>query len=256
MITLKRGDKLPTVAGLQSYLNQQPSTTEFLTVDGNFGPRTEAAVIRYRASAGVGKGKVVDFDVWKQVVGSEWQVIDSIDRSDFDDPKWATNEHEMLAPFGQTVLEFFGMSHGSPVVMNEILGNARPGEVVLLRFHGHGSPGHMIIGSGRIVTGSSLDRRYGKGFWQFLQKFRSVFAPFGSIEMHGCRVGKGAEGRKLLSGMADAMGVPVSGGIQTQYGGDSTTFRFEGPTTTICPNGESLKNWSLRVGSVSRMRPA
>ena len=255
MITLKRGDKLPTVAVLQSYLNQQPSTTEFLNVDGNFGPRTEAAVIRYRAAGRLSKGKTVDFDVWKQVVGSEWQVIESIDRSDHGDPKWETNEHEVLAPFQQTMLEFFGMSHGSPVVLMEIYEKARPGELVLLRFHGHGSPGHMIIASGRKSAGSSLAHYYGKPFYQFLQRFRGIFAPFGSIEMHGCRVGKGALGHKLLAGMADAIGVPVSGGLQTQYGGDHYTYRFEGPTNTICPNGESLRNWSLRVGSVSRMRP-
>jgi hypothetical protein len=255
MIILKRGDKLPTVAVLQSYLNQQPSTPEFLVVDGVFGPRTEAAVIRFRDVTHLRKGKEADYAVWKRVVGADWQMIDSVDRSDYDDPKWATNEHEVLEPFGQTMLEFFGMSAGTPHVLRTIRANARPGEVALLRFHGHGSPGHMLVASGRLSTGSSFDRNYSKGFWLALQKFRGLFAPFGSIEMHGCRIGKGAAGHKLLSGMADAIGVPVTGGIQTQYGGSDSTFRFEGPTNTVCPNGESLRNWALRTGSVSRPRP-
>lgn len=255
MIILKRGDKLPTVAVLQSFLNQQPSTHEFLQVDGVFGPRTEGAVVRFRDAIHLAKGKTADYSVWKRVVGEGWQMIDSIDRSDYNDPKWDTNEHEMLAPFYQTIVEFFGMSAGTPHVLRTLRRNARPGEVVLLRFHGHGSPGSMVVASGRRAK-SGMAYNFSSGFWADLRRFRGLFAPFGSIEMHGCRVGQGARGHKLLLGMANAVGVPVSGGINSQYGGHETTFRFEGPTNTVCPNNEPLKNWAVRVGAVSRVSPA
>ena len=254
MIILKRGDKLPTVAILQSYLNQHPSTHEFLNVDGVFGPRTEGAVSRFRDAAGIGRGKLVDGEMWERLVGTGWQVIDSVDRSDYNDPKWDTNEHEMLAPFHQTIVEFFGMSAGTPHVLRTLRKNARPGEVILLRFHGHGSPGTMVVASGRKAK-SGMAYNFSAGFWKDMAKFRGLFAPIGSIEMHGCRVGLGPKGHKLLLGMANAVGVPVSGGNQTQYGGGESSFRFEGPTTTVCPNGEPLSKWAVRVGSVSRPTP-
>jgi hypothetical protein len=236
-------------------LNQQPSTGGFLSVDGIFGPRTEAAVRRFRAAARLGAGGVVDYEVWRRVVGSDWQVIDSVDRSDHDSPRHAPTDHEDLAPYGQTLLEQFGLSGGSPYVLHSVRSAGRPGQVVLLRFHGHGSPGHMLVSSGRIATGSSFDHRYSQRFYDALRELRPIFAPMGSVEMHGCRVGQGRPGRTLLSGMAEALGVPVSGGLNTQWGGGGTTYRFEGPTLTICPGGITLQSWSRGVGMVSLPRP-
>ena len=256
MIILRRGDRLPTVTVLQSWLNQQPSTGRYLEVDGVFGPNTHGAVSRFRAAAGLGGGGVADYEVWRRVVGAEWQIIDSVDRSDHDTPRHAINDHLDLAPYGQTLLQQFGMSMGSPVVLDSIRWQARPGHVVLLRFHGHGSPGNMIVSSGRIDAGSSLDQRYGPNFYTALRTLRPIFAQFGSVELHGCRVGRGRDGQALLSGMADALGVPVSAGINTQYGGGRTTVRFEGPTQTICPGSQSLPNWSRGVGTVSLPRPS
>jgi len=256
MITLRRGDRLPTVAVLQSYLNQVPSTAEYLSVDGIFGRYTAGAVERFRSANRLGRSEIVDYEVWRRVVGAEWQIIDSVDRTDHDSRRHAILDHEDLAPYGQTVLEQFGLSQGAPVVLSTIHSRARIGQVVLLRFHGHGGPGEMIVSSGRSGNrGSSFDHRYGAGFFEALRVLRPIFASFGSVEMHGCRVGQGAAGRALLSGMANALGVPVTGALRSQLGGGRTTFKFEGPTVTICPGGESLPNWSRRVGTVSMPRP-
>lgn len=258
MIILRQGDRLPTVALLQSYLNQEPSSAEFLTVDGIFGPRTATAVRTYRMAHRLGSGETADHRVWNGVVGGEWQIIDSVDRSDHDSPvrRRRIEDHGDLAPYGQTVLEQFGMTAGTGPTVRNVQARARLGQVVLLRFHGHGSPGNMIIASG--VEGnaaSSLHQGYGEGFFQWLQLLRPIFAPLGSVEMHGCRVGRGYAGRSLLLGMANALGVPVSAGINPQYGGGTATFHFEGPTRTICPNDEPLRSWARRVGSVSEPRP-
>ena len=255
MITLRRGMRLPTVTVLQSYLNQESSTGEFLAVDGIYGPRTEGAVRRYCIAHHLGRSGIVNYDVWRGVVGDEWQIIDSVDRSDHDSREHRIDDHEDLAPYGQTLLEQFGLSAGTPLVLRSIQGRARAAEVVLLRFHGHGGPGRMIVSSGRIAAGSSFDHRYSPRFYAALRELRPIFAPFGSVEMHGCRVGQGPQGRALLSGMADALGVPVTAGVYSQYGGGPSTFCFEGPTVTMCPNGAPLQNWSRKVGMMSAARP-
>jgi hypothetical protein len=256
MIILRRGDHLPTVGVLQSFLNQQPSTGEFLSVDGAFGGLTAGAVSRFRVARRLGANEVADVAVWNGVVGPDWQVIDSVDRSDHDRPRHVIEDHLDLGPFGQTILEQFGMTNGAPLVISRVRGAARSGQVVLLRFHGHGSPGHMVVASGtRGNTASSFDVRYGQRFFDALRVLRPIFAPFGSVEMHGCRVAQGTLGRRLLRGMADAMGVPVSAGLTTQHGGGRTTFRFEGPTLTICPNGVELAAWLARVGNASFRGP-
>ena len=250
MIILRRGDNLPTVAVLQSYLNQQPGVMEFLETDGNFGPKTEAAVL------GFSKRPMVDYWTWQQTVGKDWQIIDSVDRTEYYDPKHAIKDHDDLAPYRQTLLEQFGMTFGSPSVVNQVRSSGRPGQAVLLRFHGHGAPGHMYVASGRQHTGSSFHYLYNKKFFDSLRPLRDIFAPFGSVELHGCNVGRGKPGQALMSGMADALGVPVSAGLGAQYGGGKRSFRFESPTITYCPNGERLKNWALRVCAISEPGPA
>ena len=71
---------------------------------------------------------------------------------------------------------------------------------------------------------------------------------YGSIELHGCHVGFWHPGRDLLSGMAQASGVPATAGLLLQYGSYMAN-RFEGPTSTFCPNGLKLKEWSHKVFS-------
>ena len=244
MIILRNGDRLPTVAVLQSYLNQQPSTRPLLAVDGAFGPKTRAAVRQFQVAARLTPSGVVDWEVWKRVVGSEWQIIDWVDHST------PAGETDDLKPYAQTLLESFGMSKGGQQLLARIQAAGRAGQVVLLRFHGHGGAGHM-----RLAGGVGVDHRQGERMFSAFRPLRPMFAPFGSIELHGCRLGAGAHGRSLLAGIAGAAGVPASGGIQYQYGGGATTFRFEGPTVTYCPCYEPLRAWSRRVGSASRLRP-
>jgi len=74
----------------------------------------------------------------------------------------------------------------------------------------------------------------------------SIMKPYGSIELHGCRVGAAMNGRRLLAGMAWACGVRISGGMRSQRGGIDAS-RFEGPTTAICPSGQTLANGSRSV---------
>lgn len=252
MLVLRRGDHLPTVAVVQSYLNQK-LTGDFIKVDGIFGPKTEAAVKRFQQTQRAAQTGVMDYTLWRALVGKDWQILDSVDRADHDDPRHAPTDHEDLAPFGETLLEQFGMSRGGRVVIDSIARSGRPGEVILLRFHGHGSPGTMIVTSGRSGA-SAFSSRFGPEFDQALQRLRSIFSPYGSIEFHGCRVGLGNAGRNLLARVANATGVPATAGNQSQYGGGGTTFRFEGPTTTVGPNGQTLPQWA-RTACQSSYQP-
>lgn len=246
MITLRRGNRLPTVAVLQSYLNQHGFSDEYILVDGIFGRQTQAAVAAFERGRHMSVNGVVRGEDWHRIVGRDWQVIDSVDLTDFADPRREIRDDEDLAPYGETIVRNYGMTNGTPAMIQQVSQRSRPGRVVLLRMHGHGSPGNMVVSSG--VNGnaaSSFNSRYGPGFYRALRdNLRHVFCPFGSVEMHGCRVAAGGSGRALLRGMADALGVPVSAAVRSQLGGGNSTFRFEGPTVTICPGGVSLADWS------------
>ena len=252
MIILRQGDRLPAVAVAQSFMNQHGHSSEFIEVDGIFGPQTRRGVIDFERGTGRGATGLIDGDRWHDMVGRQWQVMDSVDLTDFDDPRHRIEDDVDLLPYGQTIIRNYGQSSGSPGVILEIRSRATAGSVVLLRFHGHGGPGNMIVASGREGNrGSSLNSGYGPRFYDALRSLAPIFAPFGSVEMHGCRVGSGSAGRALLLGMADAMGVPVSAGTRSQYGGGQSTFRFEGPVLTVCPGGMALKEWAQRRCQVS-----
>lgn len=236
MLTLRRGDRLPTVAVVQSALNQHGRCTEFVKVDGIFGPQTERAIAESR----LGKNGTVSGSEWSGIVGSKWQIIDSVDIAAGD------SEDEDLKPYGQAVISNYGHCNGTAGVIKRIRSLARMGDVVLLRFHGHGGPGNMTVAGGKHgQIRSSIRVRYAPEFFVTLGNYlRPIFSPFGSVEFHGCRVGAGARGRDLLYKMANSLGVPITAGTRRQFGGGNSTFRFEGRTLTVCPRGASLKEWA------------
>lgn len=244
MITLRQGDKLPTVAIVQSFLNQHGHSDEFIVVDGIFGRKTKRAVEDFQSAHRLAVTGMVKDEAWNQIVGTAWQVVDSVDITNFDDPK-SSREDLQLQPYGQGLVVNYGQSSGTPEVLRKIRSTASAGKVVLLRFHGHGGPGNMIVSAGgQPREGSSLASHYGPGFYAAMAHLKDIFAPFGSVELHGCRVALGHRGHSLMAGLANAMGVPVSASKAYQYGGGPTSFKFEGAVETICPGGKSLKGWA------------
>lgn len=238
MITLRRGNKLPTVAVFQSFLNQRGGAD--IKVDGIFGKDTQEAVRNLQHRLGKSRSGRVNYDLWRSIVSKELQFIDSVDLTDTE-----IKDDQDLSPYGQTVIRQYGASLGARKAIIDIQQKAKMGQVVLLRFHGHGSPGSMVVTGGKssdFYTGLEYD--YEDTFDAFFSRLRPIFSPVGSIEMHGCRVGAGRRGLKLLTRLANAAQVPVTAGRLSQYGGGRSTFRFEGPTRTICPRGQSLKEWA------------
>ncbi len=77
-VWLRQGDVLPAVAVAQLLLNRQG---ESLSVDGNYGPRTPAAVRKFqRDHRPLSVDGVIGRNTWPRLVGQEsLQIIDCVD---------------------------------------------------------------------------------------------------------------------------------------------------------------------------------
>jgi hypothetical protein len=89
-----------------------------------------------------------------------------------------------------------------------------------------------------------------------LARLRPIFGPYGCVQFMHCETGGGPNGRRMLQQVADILGVPASAGVQTQYGGGTKTFRFEGPTFTAVPGGGSLATWCRELPNFAPFSPA
>lgn len=241
---LRHGDRLPTVAVVQILLNRNMRKGTFIAVDGIYGRNTRGAVREYqRRHPSLGEDGVVGKNTWKALTtGERLAVIDSVDITN---PKDMGYEDDAIRRAGGRPLIHYGMSNGVRVAMQKIQARASGHNTVLLRFHGHGAPGVMGVSVG---TDAEISSEFGVRFLSSLARFVAplawVFSPMGSAELHGCRVGAGKDGRRLVSALSNAWGVPVSAGLRSQYGGGLSTFRFEGPVFTAFPAGKDLKTWA------------
>ena len=242
---LKQGDRLPSVAALQILLNQALDRGEALVIDGLYGPRTKARVKTFQEQhqPRLTADGIVGQQTWPALTaGQDFQILDAVDVTKAGDE--LLEVADLRAAGGQPITSQ-GMCNGIRSSLFRIRSRARHGKLALLRFHGHGHPGSMgvAVGTGGYAS-SELDVRYIDSVVRVLLPLRTLFAPLGSVEMHGCRVGAGRQGRQLLRGMAYALQTPVTAGLGIQYGGGGKTFHFEGPTLTVCPDGISLTDWA------------
>lgn len=245
MIILRRGDRLPSVAVVQYFLNLYGN--QQLDVDGDLGENTSRALRQFQRDNGLIVSGRVRNDTWQRLNQRSRQIIDSVDATD---PE--ITDHRDFQRYGGAPIVNYGMSLGLLNVINQVRSQAQSGRVVLLRFHGHGSPGHMIVSSGADGdVASSFDLDYGGNFWPLLGSLRNIFLPFGSVEFHGCNVPMGVRGERFLRRMANILNVPATAGVRSQFGGGRESLRFEGRTRTFCPGGAALKDWARRVMSSS-----
>jgi len=242
---LKRSDRLPMVAVVQTLLNSTGPPGEALVVDGAFGRLTRKRLEEFQGghTPRLKADGVVGPRSWSALaVGRGFQILDAVDISD---PRDAAYEPVDIRLAGGNPMTTGGMCNGVREVVSRIRSWARPGSLTLLRFHGHGSPGNMGVSVGvSWYPSSEFDVGYLESVMHAVMPLRGLFAQNGSVEMHGCRIAAGRSGSRLLRGMCDALGVPVSAGIRSQFSGGSATFGFEGPTKTACPGGLSLAGWS------------
>lgn len=240
---LRQGDRLPAVGVLQKLLNRTGAT---LTADGMFGPRTKAAVQAFQRPRGLGNDGVVGERTWPRLVAG-LNCMEIVDCIDVFDPSLCDTEARDIRRVGGRPFLMGGMSNGVEQAVNDIIRGVGGFSVFLLRFHGHGSPGVAGISDGTgAIPGehrSSIHRDNLAQVLPIVGRLRYIFGPYGCVQFMHCSTGRGPDGRRVLQSIADELDVPVSAGIQDQYGGGTATFRFEGPTFTAVPGGGSLQSW-------------
>jgi hypothetical protein len=245
---LRQGYQLPTVGVLQVLLNRGISQNE-LVKDGIYGTKTKQAVRDFQRPRGLSPDGIVGKNTWPRLTaGTGFRIIDAVDITD---PDTAITEVVDIRRTGGNPSIVGSMCNGIGQIVQALIGRMREqGEVALLRFHGHGAPGIMGIsdGTGEYSYGdsdmSSLTAGVIATIASRLGMLRPYFGAYSSVELHGCKVARGTAGRQMIQRLANVWSVPVSGGVNTQYSGGTSTFRFEGPVFTAVPAGLTLKQWS------------
>jgi peptidoglycan hydrolase-like protein with peptidoglycan-binding domain len=80
MTLLKKGMSGPEVRDVQGLLNQKVSVHPLLSVDGIFGPKTEARVVMFQRRAGLVPDGIVGPATGKALVGA---VLNALIRRDY-----------------------------------------------------------------------------------------------------------------------------------------------------------------------------
>jgi Putative peptidoglycan binding domain len=246
---LTQGDMLPSVTTSQILLRRHRPGAR-ISADGIYGPLTGKAVQAFQ-SLHVLK---VDGIIGPQTWGSLMQVsgLKTLHVVDGTDPSLVALEAADISGIGEKPIVVYGMSNGIDFVMGRIVGRAAPGAAGLLCFHGHGNRGMQNVTGGEIYGAPHLAGISDDNFEQVqpsLARLRPIFAGFGSVQLQGCLVGGGPQGRSLLNKLSLTWGVPVTAGTHTQFGGGQGTFRFTGPTATGFPLGNNLRGWSQEIES-------
>jgi hypothetical protein len=240
---MRHGDRLPVVGVLQKLLNVYGAHLE---VDGQFGSHTKQAVINFQRSCGLLPDGSVGQQTWGSLSsGFRLPIIDCVDV--WDDALYSHEVNDLRRAGGNPIL-IGGMSNGVEQAVEEIINAASGRNVFLLRFHGHGSEGVAGVSDGEGEVGSGhrsyLDLETYATMGPILEPLREVFGPYGSVQFMHCKTGAGESGRSLLESISDTLGVPATAAVLTQEGGGLDTFKFEGPTHTASPNGQTLSSWS------------
>lgn len=246
-VVLQRGDLLPSVALAQARLIERGAGRPDLVVDGNFGEQTLGSVLDFQEKVGVPKTGKLDPPTWLALdFGRAIPVVDVIDATDI---TVFNEDHPYVADGHSQVYVNHGMSRGTQDLIRRLVANHRTRSVALLRLHGHGGPGHMVVSGGTeafgnaIMGGEHFKHPQAVATYQLLG---SIMKPYGSIELHGCNVARRLNGQRLLSGLAQTCRVPVTAALSKQLGG-AAAARYEGAVVTRIPGNESLAAWSRRV---------
>ena len=179
---------------------------------------------------------------WGRLTGGvNLPILDSVD---IWDPTFLREDASYIRKAGGNPLLIGGMCNGVEQTVSLLAGSRN---VFLLRFHGHGAPGVASVSTGHGELDPNLKER--SDIWasplilKILGRLRPIFGPYGCVEFIECETGRGHEGHRLLSQLAEKLGVPVTGAVQDQPFGRLWSFRLSGPTRTVISGGRSLGDW-------------
>jgi Putative peptidoglycan binding domain len=241
---LLKSNRLPAVGVLQKLLNRGGAG---LTVDGNFGDRTRRAVIDFQRPRGLKHDGIVGVATWPRVsAGANLPIMDCVDILD---PLLLEDTETPIKRVGGNPRVIGGMCNGVEQAIVMILA-ASPGNVFLLRFHGHGAPGEASVSSGRGELDPHLKEQ--ADIWaspvilNTLSRLKGIFGRYGCIQFMHCQTGRGSQGHLLLSKIASALGVPATAAVNDQsgLGFGNLPFGYTGPTVTAVPHGGTLAGWA------------
>jgi hypothetical protein len=257
MFTVPFREVGPRVTLLQILLNSHScygADGKVLTVDGNYGPNTKAAVSSASLLKGVGdpKGNAATPPLIKELLEDvELKVISSVDVGDYDNLSLTA---EALKEAGDDPIELGLLCNGLQQLVNEVNVRAKAGTVVALRLVGHGNKGQWLT----VSTGAPvhLDKKEYKerededsyisaANWDkvssIIAPLSRVFAPFGYAQHHGCSLGSRGDTRDMLMKLADLWGVPIRVGRINQ---PFIKVELVGSVFTAFPKKQDLQTWS------------
>ena len=252
---LMRGDRLPTVGVLQKLLNARADAG--LKVDGVFGKRTEDAVWTFQMQRFINENGMVLSKTWTRLTaGLSLPILDVVD---VQDEEFRLVDIPTLRAVGADVIEIGGQSHGVPQVVELVKRHIAAKSLYYLRLHAHGWHGQINLGRDTSIpnpTGQEFSAIQSvKGIRPIILALAPVFSPYGSVLMTSCGTGGARSGRVLVQGMANTLGVPVTGALYEESFSAMTTFRLEGKYFTACPNNMSLAAWCFGLPDVPRSSP-
>jgi len=99
-----------------------------------------------------------------------------------------------------------------------------------LRIIGHGGPGAQGLGNSYHLANVFDSSVNISANWTLMADLADLFSPNGWLELHGCNVAEGPQGKQYLARLASLLNVPVRAGTQFQYGGSlANDVRLQGP---------------------------
>jgi hypothetical protein len=252
MLIVNQGVEGPRAVALQILLNRFGAAGTPLKVDGHYGPVTAKAVAAFRAEIlrCPGPGSSTDVAFWRELLRlSHLQTIECVDVTD---PMLVEMGVPELQKANVGSIQLAGTSNGVPQLMRLIENEAKySGSVMLLRTHSHGGPGVVAISHGtrKISAGvdatkelTILNEKTIEVLRGSLSSINGIFADFGWVEFHACKVAQGHQGPKMLQMLADIWKVPVTAPMGSQSA--QKPFEIIGSSRTFYPGGVSLRKWA------------
>ena len=252
MFLIKQGHIGPRVIMIQGILR---SLGYELTIDGNFGPKTKAAVQNFqrRPSVKLSPDGKVGMDTWQTLRSiSGYRVINVVDAEDPAQRKRVMGG--LNRALARDVIIMYGQSNAIASAISQIMSRVNAsGTVAMVRLYSHGAQGAQNVAAGK--DGSMMAHRSGFTTAMLPQiktdfsRLNDVLASFGCLDLMGCSVGGGVKGQRLLSGLANAVRRPAEGGMRVQYSTNTgyVPFNFEGAVRHVYPRGVSRKAWGRSV---------